>query len=108
MVENSAQIGEHIIRRIREIQDKFELIGDVRGKGLLIGVEMVKDLRSRKPAPEETEKVFLECFKRGLMVGRVGTYNQVIRLSPPLTISEKEGDKAMEILEESIKEVCNR
>ena len=108
LVENSAQIGEHIIRRIREIQDKYELIGDVRGKGLLIGVEMVKDLRSRKPAPEETEKVFLECFKRGLMVGRVGTYNQVIRLSPPLLISEKEGDKAMEILEESIKEVCNR
>ena len=108
LVENSAQIGEYIIRRIREIQDKYELIGDVRGKGLLIGVEMVKDLRSRKPAPEETEKVFLECFKRGLMVGRVGTYNQVIRLSPPLLISEKEGDKAMEILEESIKEVCNR
>lgn len=105
LVENSARVGEYFIRRLREIQDQYELIGDVRGKGLLIGMELVKDLRSRKPTPEETEKVFFECFKRGLMVGRVGTYNQVIRLSPPLVISEEESAMAVEILEESVKVV---
>lgn len=103
LVEKSARVGEHLIRRIKEIQEQYELIGDVRGKGLLIGLELVEDLKSRKPAPAATERLFLECFKRGLMVGRVGTYNQVIRLSPPLMISEKESDVATEILEESVK-----
>jgi 4-aminobutyrate aminotransferase-like enzyme len=103
LVENSARVGDHLIKRLREIQEQHEYIGDVRGKGLLLGIEFVKDLKSKEPSPELTEKVVLECFKRGLLVGRIGTYNQVIRLTPPLIISEEESDEAMEIFEESVK-----
>jgi 4-aminobutyrate aminotransferase-like enzyme len=103
LVENASRVGEHIIRRLSEMQERYELIGDVRGSGLLLGLEFVEDPRSRKPAPSAAERVLLECFRRGLMVGRVGTYNQVIRLSPPLVISEEESDVAMGIMEESVK-----
>jgi 4-aminobutyrate aminotransferase-like enzyme len=105
LAENASRLGEQIIRRLRELQDQCELIGDVRGRGLLLGLEFVEDPRSRKPDPAAAARVLLECFKRGLMVGRVGTYNQVIRLSPPLVISQEEGDMAMGILEESVKAI---
>jgi 4-aminobutyrate aminotransferase len=105
LVKNSAEVGDHMLKRLKEISEKHELIGDVRGKGLLIGIELVKN---KKPAGEEARKVVTGAFKRGLLVTNIGTYRQVIRLTPPLILSKDESDKAVEILDETIKEVEKR
>lgn len=105
LVKNSAEVGEHMIKRLKEISEEHKLIGDVRGKGLLIGIELVKDRESKKPAMEDSKRVVLEAFKRGLLIGCIGTYKQVIRLTPPLILSIEESDKAIDILDESIKEI---
>jgi 4-aminobutyrate aminotransferase len=79
------------------------MIGDVRGLGLMIGVELVKDKTTKEKAKHETEEIMLECFKRGLMVLPCGPNS--IRFSPPLIITQKEADIAVEIFAEALHEV---
>lgn len=105
LVQNSVEVGDYILKRLREMSEEHELIGDVRGKGLFIGIELVKDRMSKKPAAEEAERVMRATFMRGLKVGRKGLYKQVISLYPPLIISKEECDKALEILNGAITEV---
>ena len=105
LVTNSAEIGEYILKRLRELAEEHEMIGDVRGMGLMIGIELVKNRENKIPATKETEKIVKETLKRGLLIVRVGTYKQVLRLTPPLTISKEEADKAIEILEHTIKDM---
>ncbi len=104
LVKNSAEVGDHILTRLREMSEEHELIGDVRGKGLFIGIELVKDRISKKPAVDEAGRVMRAAFDRGLLVGRKGVYKQVISLYPPLILSKEESNKALEILEEAITE----
>jgi 4-aminobutyrate aminotransferase len=79
------------------------LIGDVRGKGLMIGIEMVKDLETKEKAIEERNRVIEACFKKGLLI--LGCGENVIRLSPPLIITKKEADIALTIFEEVLRKV---
>jgi len=102
LVENAAKVGEYTLKRLNEMMEEHELIGDVRGKGLMIGIEFVKNKESKEPF-KRVDDITVEAHKRGLILLSCGV--NAIRLAPPLTVSEKEIDKALEILNESIKVV---
>jgi len=100
MIENAAKMGEYLLTGLRELQLKHEIIGDVRGKGLMIGVELVKNRTTKEPAPVERDQVEIECFKRGLIIQGCG--ESTIRLSPPLVIDREQCDFALKTLDEAL------
>lgn len=81
-----------------ELAKKHNLIGDVRGKGLMIGIELVKD-KEKTPAPEEASKIREICRENNLLIGVGGVYENVLRLQPPLVILEEQLEKALEVLD---------
>jgi 4-aminobutyrate aminotransferase/(S)-3-amino-2-methylpropionate transaminase len=100
LVENSARVGAVMLARLREMQEKHRVIGDVRGKGLLLGIELVRDRRTRELVPKDfTKALFQECLRRGLVAM---VYNPVIRLNPPLNISEATALEGLEIFDEAL------
>jgi 4-aminobutyrate aminotransferase len=103
LIRNAASMGEYILGQLRELQKRFPLIGDVRGKGLMIGVELVKDPVTKEKAIEERSKVIQACFEKGLLI--LGCGENVLRLIPPLIIARKEVDTALTILEEVLKKM---
>ncbi len=100
LVENSARVGEHLIQRLRERLGRHETVGDVRGLGLMIGVEIVRDRASRAPAPELRERILEKAFERGLLL--LGCGKSTIRLAPPLIIDEEDAEIAAAILDDAI------
>jgi len=92
--ERASRIGSEVLKRLGESQEKIASIGDVRGKGLMIGIELVKDRSTKKPAPELAQEVKKEMLRRGYIVGVGGIFKNVVRLQPPLIISEDEAEKA--------------
>jgi 2,2-dialkylglycine decarboxylase (pyruvate) len=107
LVERAREQGEYLLGRLRELQAAHEQIGDVRGRGLLVGLELVEDRESRRPADALGAAVTAECLRRGLSMNivRVGSGANCFRMAPPLTISEDEIDLAVEILDSSLKAV---
>ena len=103
LIRNSSTVGKHLMNRLKELGEIHIEIGDVRGKGLLIGVELVKDHSNKEPATEKAATIVEECLKSGLLIGAIGTYKQVLRLTPPLTLSIEEADNAVDILHKSLK-----
>jgi 4-aminobutyrate aminotransferase / (S)-3-amino-2-methylpropionate transaminase / 5-aminovalerate transaminase len=98
LVQNAEKVGAFMLRRLREMQERYEFIGDVRGKGLLIGVELVKSRATKEPlAKDVCVRLFRECLKRGL-VSMV--YSPSFRVNPPLTIDEGTAGNALSILDE--------
>jgi len=91
------------LKRLREMQEKHEIIGNVRGKGLMIGVELVRDRRTKEPAKKERNKLIMEAFKRGLLL--LGAGESSLRLAPPLILTKEQADLGLEIMEESLKAV---
>jgi len=101
--ERAARLGNHAMKRFREMMDEHPLIGDVRGKGLMIGVDLVRDRETREPAVKEALKVDWRCWELGLVLIHFG--RSVLRVAPPLTISEEELDQGIDIIEEAIRDV---
>ncbi|MDP3981530.1 MAG: aspartate aminotransferase family protein [Chlamydiota bacterium] len=100
LVENSQKIGALILTRLQEIKEKSSIIGNVRGLGLMIGVELVEDKKSKVPLGKKyTRQLFHECLKRGLISM---CYSHNIRINPPLVINASEAEEAVNILEESL------
>jgi 4-aminobutyrate aminotransferase-like enzyme len=104
--EKVAVKGEYFMKRLNELKERYKIIGDVRGKGLMIGVELVKDQVKKTPAADETRKVRDLCRERGLLIGSGGVKGNVLRIQPPLVITMEQIDKALSILESAIREVC--
>jgi 4-aminobutyrate aminotransferase-like enzyme len=105
LTEQAAEKGEYFIKRLNEMKEKYQIIGDVRGKGLMIGIELVKDRLKKTPAIDETRKIRDLCREKGLLIGSGGVYGCVLRVQPPLVIKKEQIDKALTILEESIRKV---
>ena len=101
--ERAAHLGEHALKRLREFMEESRIVGDVRGKGLMIGVELVRDKTTRARAIKETEQVTVEAFKRGLILLPVG--HNCIRVAPPLNIPNDLLDRGLDILVEAVKVV---
>jgi 4-aminobutyrate aminotransferase len=100
MLENAQKQGAHIMKRLTEMKESHPMVGDVRGLGLMCGLELVKDKRSKTPAPKETEDVMIECFKKGIALVNCG--KSVIRLMPPLPITRDLVDRSLDVLDETI------
>jgi len=99
---NAASVGEYFIGRLRELQQRFPCIGDVRGKGLMIGMELVTDRASRAPAKQLCEAVLTRAFHHGLLLLSCGA--STVRFIPPLMISRTHVDEALTLLEPALKE----
>jgi len=103
LLENAERQGRRIMRRMNELAEEIPLIGNVRGKGLMIGVELVKDGRTKEPAKKEAKEVMMRCWRRGLAIITCGV--STLRIAPPLTISDELVDAGLNILEETLREV---
>jgi 4-aminobutyrate aminotransferase len=106
LVSNAATIGDYVMGRLKEMQRRHRLIGDVRGKGLLIGIECVRDPETKERAVTERNRIMQRCFEKGLLL--LGCGQNVIRLVPPLMITRQEADVALEILDAVFAEVARR
>ncbi|MCL6518226.1 MAG: aspartate aminotransferase family protein [Armatimonadetes bacterium] len=103
LAERAADLGQKMINRLNEMKEKYEMIGDVRGMGLAVGVEVVKDKVSKTPDAEMTRRITQEAFKRGLiLIAPIGFYGNVIRIAPPLVIPEDLMMKGLDILEAAV------
>ena len=105
LVENASRLGDYLLSKLRDFQRRFHLIGDVRGKGLMIGIEIVKDPMTKEKAIEERSKIIQACFERGLLI--LGCGENVIRFCPPLIITQREADTALAIFEEVLTVRCS-
>jgi 4-aminobutyrate aminotransferase len=98
---NAAKLGDRLLSGLRDIAGRYSVVGDVRGKGLMIGIEFVEP-GGTEPSPPAAGVMMEEAKARGLLVGKGGLHNNVIRLAPPMTLTDAETDEALEILGESI------
>jgi 4-aminobutyrate aminotransferase len=97
LMANAGQLGAQLISGVRKLAERYAIIGDVRGRGLMVGMEMVKDRRTREPNPEASRRVVDTAFQRGLLL--LGCGKSVIRLAPPLVIDEIDVDRGLELLQ---------
>ena len=102
LLDNAARVGAHMMGRMREWPARFPHVGEVRGLGLMIGVELVKDQASRERAPELRDRIEDMAFHRGVLV--LGAGPNSLRLSPPLVVTKDQADYAMDVLEECLRQ----
>lgn len=106
LVANAAAVGEHLLAGARGLADRHRLIGDVRGKGLMIGIELVRNRQTKERADRERDASVDAAFRRGLLV--LGAGRNAIRLSPPLILTKAQADVALRVLDEALTEVEQR
>ncbi|MGD2269857.1 MAG: acetyl ornithine aminotransferase family protein [Desulfobacterales bacterium] len=105
LMQNAAVQGNYLIKGLRELQNKHECLGDVRGKGLMIGVELVKDRESKEPARVWRTQIVQAAFKRGLLL--LGCGENSIRFCPSLTVTQAEIDECLSIFDDAIQEMAD-
>jgi 4-aminobutyrate aminotransferase len=101
----TADVGGYLRSGLEKLWEKYPLIGEVRGKGMMQGIEMVMDQQSKEPAPKAVNQLFEETRGRGLLIGKGGLYGNVIRIAPPLTASKEHVDQALDILDHALAQV---
>jgi 4-aminobutyrate aminotransferase len=102
-VKNAATVGEHLMNGLRELQQKHALIGDVRGKGLMIGVELVRDRTTKARASEERNALVQAMFRRGVLI--LGAGKNAIRFAPPLVLTKEQASSILRVFDEALAEV---
>jgi 4-aminobutyrate aminotransferase len=100
LMQNAADVGAFMMDRLRALQQKHAIIGDVRGRGLMIGIELVRDRVTKERATTERDRVVDECFRKGLLV--LGAGKNAIRLSPPLVLTKDQAATAVDILDAAL------
>ncbi|WP_259417531.1 4-aminobutyrate--2-oxoglutarate transaminase [Bacillus toyonensis] len=108
LVERAQQIGNRIMSHLHAMQLKYEVIGDVRGIGAMVAMELVTDRITKEPAKELTVQLIDEFWKNGLISIGAGIFDNVLRFLPPLVISNEEIDKGFEIINQSFKKLCGK
>jgi 4-aminobutyrate aminotransferase len=103
LIANAARTGDYLRSRLAKLADKFPLIGDVRGLGLMVGAELVRDRLSKEPAPIERDQLIQRCFEKGLLL--LGCGESTVRFCPPLIVGEKEVDTAISIFADALTEI---
>ena len=105
LAERSCEIGQKVTARYRQMMEKYDCIGDVRGLGGMIGIEFVKDRETKEPAPALTSAIIQECAQNGLLVEGAGTYNNVIRFLAPLVMTDEQLEAGLAIFENAVKKL---
>jgi 4-aminobutyrate aminotransferase len=106
LIANAATVGDHLLAGIRELQQKHPLVGDVRGRGLMIGIELVRDPKTKERAVEERNALVQAMFRRGILV--LGAGKNALRLAPPLVLTKAQADSVLAMLDQSLAEVASR
>ncbi len=107
MLARSKALGVTLIQKFNALKDKYEIIGDVRGKGPMLGLELVRDRETKEPASDEAKKLVQLCYEKGLIILSCGNFGNVIRTLMPFVITDEQLDKGLTILEESLNELNN-
>jgi 4-aminobutyrate aminotransferase-like enzyme len=102
--EQALRVGRHLIAGLRRLQERHALVGDVRGSGLFLGVELVRDRETLEPATEETAYVVNRLRERGILTGADGPDHNVLKLRPPLVIAELDADLFLATLDDVLEE----
>lgn len=105
LIERANVVGDRIYRMLLELKEKSNIVGDVRGKGMLIGVEIVKNKKDKTPDKPNAQKIVWRSWEKGLVLMTVGIHGNVLRIAPPLNIHKEEVDRAIQIIESSVGEV---
>lgn len=101
---NAARIGAHMMNRLREWPQRYRMVGEVRGLGLMLGIEFVKDQATKEHAPELRDRLVQAAFERGVLL--LGAGPSAIRLSPPLVIAREQADFALDVIEDCLRAAC--
>jgi 4-aminobutyrate aminotransferase len=102
LVENAATVGAFGLQMARQLESRHPCVGDVRGQGLVMGIEIVADRKTKDPANTETEKIFYKALQRGLSLKTTGN---ILALSPPLIITRAEMERAFSIIDACLTDV---
>jgi len=105
LVRNAAAVGAHLMEGLRDLQRKHPLIGDVRGLGLIIGVELVRNRETKERAIGERNALVQSMFRRGVLV--LGAGSNAIRIAPPLVLTKSQGDSLLRVMDEALTEVSS-
>ena len=105
LLEKAVKLGDTLLDRFTAMQERYEIIGDVRGKGPMLAMELVEDRESKQPAADKSKALVNRCFEKGLVLLSCGNFGNVIRTLMPLVITDEQLDKGLAILEESISEI---
>jgi 4-aminobutyrate aminotransferase-like enzyme len=101
LLRNASAIGMDLLGRMRKLMDRHAVVGDVRGLGLMLGIDLVKDRKSKEPATERAGRVVERCRELGVLMGTDGPYDNVIKLRPGLVFSRANADHLMQVLEQA-------
>jgi alanine-glyoxylate transaminase / (R)-3-amino-2-methylpropionate-pyruvate transaminase len=104
--QNALRVGTHLKNRLQELKERQPLIGDVRGMGLMLGVELVRDPQTKEPAAKEAADVLELCKERGLLLGKGGLYGNVLRIKPPMCLTKDDADFLADCLDEVLETVA--
>jgi 4-aminobutyrate aminotransferase/(S)-3-amino-2-methylpropionate transaminase len=99
IITNVRRIEKIFMERFRRIEERSKFAGEIRGRGLVYGIELVNDKTTREPSSEKTRQLIDICAQNGLLVGGVGLYGNVIRVAPPLVINEEQANESLDIME---------
>ncbi len=103
ILENAKKMGKIFEERLPKLKELSPYVGDVRGRGMIWGIELVEDKETKEPAPQRMRKLIDLCAERGLLIGSVGMFGNVVRVGPPLVITEEQMHESIDIMEECIK-----
>ena len=103
LLERSRELGEILEKRFTDLADRYEIIGDVRGKGPMLALELVKDRQTKEPAAENAKELVRICYEKGLVILSCGNFGNVIRTLMPFVITDEQLDKGLSILEDAFK-----
>ncbi len=105
LIENAKKMGTLLMEGLKELMKTHQIIGDVRGRGLMVGIELVKDRKTKAYATEEAALLMDLCKERGVLLGKGGLFGNVIRIAPPLSITKDETNHMLKVIEESLREL---
>jgi 4-aminobutyrate aminotransferase len=103
LIDNAARVGAHMKARLEELPKRYPIVGDVRGLGLMIGIEFVRDQSTKERAPDLRDRLEYMCFERGVLV--LGSGPNSLRICPPLVITKDQADFAVDTIEECLREM---
>lgn len=107
LLKRSQELGDKLLKRFTAMQEKFEIIGEVRGKGPMLALELVRDRVTKEPAGDEAKKLTKLCFEKGLVILSCGAHHNVVRFLMPLVITDEQLERGLTILEESFHEISH-
>lgn len=105
LLANCREVGAYMLGRLKQMVDKYEVCGDARGKGLVMGLEFVKDKQTKEPAGDFCKALCENLVANGVICGRVGWWGQVLRIAPPLVVTMEQAEQSVDALEKTIREM---